>query len=81
MARATILLTGTTQDNVITSGVAQPFTATGTYAIGSNGSGYIYEPVFSLTGSVYLSNGVRRTIPTHIFSWSCLAGRVHGKFD
>lgn len=39
-------LTGTTIDNVATNGVSQPLSVTGTYAIGSNGLGYITNPLY-----------------------------------
>ena len=48
-------LTGTTQDNVLTSGVSQTLSVTGTYAIGSNGAGYITNPICD-TGSVYAAD-------------------------
>ena len=39
-------ITGTQVDNTVSNGAAQPFTTTGTYAIGSNGTGYVSSPLF-----------------------------------
>ncbi|HEV1287300.1 MAG TPA: IPT/TIG domain-containing protein, partial [Bryobacteraceae bacterium] len=39
-------ITGTQVDNTVSSGAAHPFTATGTYAIGSNGAGYVSSPLY-----------------------------------
>ncbi len=39
-------ITGTQVDNTVSNGAAQPFTTTGTYAIGSNGAGYISSPLY-----------------------------------
>lgn len=40
-------ITGTQVDNTVSSGAPQAFTTTGTYAIGSNGAGYVSSPLFS----------------------------------
>jgi uncharacterized protein (TIGR03437 family) len=38
-------VTATTIDNIATSGVSQPLTVTGTYAIGASGAGYLTNPL------------------------------------
>ena len=38
-------VTATTVDNIATSGVSQPLSVTGTYAIGSSGAGYLTNPL------------------------------------
>src|SRR5579862_2665004 len=38
-------LTGTIVDNMVSSGAAQPLNVTGQYAIGSNGTGYVANPL------------------------------------
>jgi uncharacterized protein (TIGR03437 family) len=42
----TYSIVGTTIDNVQTNGVATPLNVSGVYAIGSNGSGYISNPLY-----------------------------------
>lgn len=42
---------GTTIDNNISSGAPQPLNVTGTYAIGSNGAGYVVNPLNPSTAS------------------------------
>jgi uncharacterized protein (TIGR03437 family) len=39
-------ITGTQVDNTVSGGSPQPFSATGTYAIGANGAGYIASPLY-----------------------------------
>ena len=39
-------VTGTQVDNTVSSGAPQPFSTTGSYAIGSNGAGYIASPLY-----------------------------------
>jgi len=39
-------VTGTQVDNTVSSGAPQSFSATGTYAIGANGAGYIASPLY-----------------------------------
>jgi uncharacterized protein (TIGR03437 family) len=46
-------ITGTQVDNTVSNGAAQPFTTTGTYAIGSNGTGYVSSP---LDPTIYSDN-------------------------
>jgi uncharacterized protein (TIGR03437 family) len=40
-------LSGTTIDNTVSGGAAQPLTATGAYAIGANGTGYVASPLYT----------------------------------
>jgi uncharacterized protein (TIGR03437 family) len=46
-------ITGTQVDNTVSNGAAQPFTTTGTYAIGSNGTGYVSSPLYPTIYSDY----------------------------
>jgi uncharacterized protein (TIGR03437 family) len=39
-------ITGTQVDNTVSSGAPQPFSTSGTYAIGANGAGYIASPLY-----------------------------------
>jgi uncharacterized protein (TIGR03437 family) len=39
-------ITGTQVDNTVNNGAAQPFSTAGTYAIGSNGTGYVSSPLY-----------------------------------
>lgn len=39
-------VTGTQVDNTVSGGSPQPFTSSGTYAIGSNGAGYVSSPLY-----------------------------------
>jgi uncharacterized protein (TIGR03437 family) len=39
-------ITGTQVDNTVSNGSAQAFTTSGTYAIGSNGTGYVSSPLY-----------------------------------
>ena len=57
-------LTGTTVDNVATSGVSQPLSATGTYAIGSNGAGYISNPLYETDANAYIYGAVAQGVYT-----------------
>ncbi|HXE62620.1 MAG TPA: hypothetical protein VN519_03725 [Bryobacteraceae bacterium] len=40
------VIVGTEVDNTVSSGAAQTLTITGTYAIGSNGTGYLQNPIY-----------------------------------
>jgi len=57
-------LTGTTLDNVATSGVPQPLNVTGTYAIGSNGLGYITNPLYETDVNAYIYGAVAQGVYT-----------------
>jgi uncharacterized protein (TIGR03437 family) len=57
-------LTGTTVDNVATNGVSQPLSVTGTYAIGSNGTGYITNPLYETDPNAYIYGAVSQGVYT-----------------
>ena len=57
-------LTGTTLDNVATSGVPQPISVTGTYAIGSNGTGYITNPLYETDFNAVIYGAVAQGVYT-----------------
>src|ERR1700722_6334017 len=44
-------LTGMTVNNKISSGAAQPLNVTGSYAIGSNGTGFVANPLYPANAS------------------------------
>jgi len=46
-------ITGTQVDNTVSNGAAQAFNTTGTYAIGSNGTGYVSSPLYPTIYSDY----------------------------
>jgi uncharacterized protein (TIGR03437 family) len=47
-------LTGTTVDNTVSSGAPKPLNVTGTYAIGSNGAGYVANPLYPANPFYYI---------------------------
>ncbi len=55
---------GTTVDNVATNGVSQPLNVTGTYAIGSNGAGYISNPLYPTDYNLYIWGAVAQGVYT-----------------
>lgn len=57
-------ITGTQVDNTVSNGAAQPFTTTGTYAIGSNGTGYISSPLYPSVYSDYEFGAVAQGVFT-----------------
>ena len=57
-------LTGTTLDNVGTNGVPQPLSVTGTYAIGSNGAGYITNPLYETDANALIYGAVAQGVYT-----------------
>jgi uncharacterized protein (TIGR03437 family) len=57
-------LTGTTLDNVATSGAPQPLSVTGTYAIGSNGTGIITNPLYETDPNATIYGAVAQGIFT-----------------
>ena len=57
-------LTGTTLDNVATNGVSQALNVSGTYAIGSNGLGYMTNPLFESDVNAYIYGAVSQGVFT-----------------
>ena len=57
-------ITGTQVDNTVSNGAARPFTTTGTYAIGSNGTGYISSPLYPSVFSDYEFGAVAQGVFT-----------------
>jgi uncharacterized protein (TIGR03437 family) len=57
-------ITGTQVDNTVSSGAAHPFSATGTYAIGSNGMGYVSSPLYPTIYSDYEFGAVAQGVFT-----------------
>jgi uncharacterized protein (TIGR03437 family) len=57
-------LTGTTVDNVATSGAPQPLSVTGTYAIGSNGTGVITNPLYETDANALVYGAVAQGVFT-----------------
>lgn len=57
-------LTGTTVDNTVSNGAAQSLNVTGTYAIGSNGTGYVSNPLYPTNPSDYIYGAVSQGVYT-----------------
>lgn len=57
-------VTGTTVDNTVSSGAPQALTTTGTYAIGSNGLGYVENPLYQGDTYDYLYGALSQGIFT-----------------
>lgn len=58
-------INGTTVNNTISSGAPQPFTVTGgTYAIGSNGAGYVANPLYPTNPNAYVYGAVSQGVFT-----------------
>jgi uncharacterized protein (TIGR03437 family) len=57
-------VTATTQDNTVSSGSPQPLNVTGTYAIGSNGAGYVSNPLFPTDYNSYIWGAVAQGVYT-----------------
>jgi uncharacterized protein (TIGR03437 family) len=57
-------ITGTTMDNTIAGGAAQPLNVAGTYAIGSNGTGYVANPLSPTDYNVYMYGAVSQGVYT-----------------
>lgn len=51
-------VTGTTVDNTVSAGAPQSLSVTGTYAIGSNGTGYITNPLYPANEYDYIYGAV-----------------------
>jgi uncharacterized protein (TIGR03437 family) len=57
-------ITGTSVDNTVAGGSQQTLNVTGTYAIGSNGAGYVSNPLFPTDNNVYLYGAVAQGVYT-----------------
>jgi uncharacterized protein (TIGR03437 family) len=57
-------ITGSQVDNTVSSGAPQPFTATGTYAIGANGAGYVASPLYPTDPTAYEYGAVTQGVFT-----------------
>jgi uncharacterized protein (TIGR03437 family) len=57
-------ITGTQVDNTVASGAPQAFNATGTYAIGSNGTGYVANPLYPTDGFDFIYGAVSQGVFT-----------------
>jgi uncharacterized protein (TIGR03437 family) len=55
-------IAGTTVDNTVSSGAPQPLNVTGTYAIGSNGLGYIANPLYPANPDNYVYGAVSQGV-------------------
>jgi uncharacterized protein (TIGR03437 family) len=55
-------ITGTTVDNTVSNGAAQPLSVTGTYAIGSNGAGYVANPLAPSDFNAYIYGAVAQGV-------------------
>jgi uncharacterized protein (TIGR03437 family) len=57
-------ISGTTVDNTISGGAAQALNVTGTYAIGSNGAGYVSNPLYPTNFNDYIYGAVANGVYT-----------------
>jgi uncharacterized protein (TIGR03437 family) len=57
-------IAGSSVDNTVAGGAAQPLNVTGTYAIGSNGAGYIANPLFPTDNNLYVYGAVSQGVYT-----------------
>lgn len=57
-------ISGTTVDNTISNGAPQSLSVTGTYAIGSNGAGYVANPLYPANPDNYMYGAVSQGIYT-----------------
>jgi uncharacterized protein (TIGR03437 family) len=57
-------ITGTSVDNTVSGGAAQPLSVSGTYAIGSNGAGYVANPLFPSDVNLYVYGAVSQGVYT-----------------
>jgi len=57
-------ITGTTVDNTVSNGAAQPLNVSGTYAIGSNGAGYVSNPLAPTDFNAYIYGAVAQGVYT-----------------
>src|SRR5580658_2140928 len=57
-------ITGTSVDNTVSNGSPQALTVTGTYAIGSNGAGYVANPLYPTDSNRYAYGAVSQGVYT-----------------
>ncbi len=57
-------ITGTSVDNGVSSGAPQPLSISGTYAIGSNGAGYLTNPLYPTDPDAYIYGAVAQGVYT-----------------
>lgn len=57
-------ISATTVDNTVSSGVPQPLNVIGTYAIGSNGTGYVANPLDPTDDNIYIYGAVAQGVYT-----------------
>ncbi len=57
-------IVGTTVDNVQTNGIASPLVVSGVYAIGSNGAGYISNPIYPTDQDAFIYGAVAQGVFT-----------------
>jgi len=69
-------VTGTTVDNTISGGAPQPLSVTGTYAIGSNGAGYVANPLTPTDPNAYIYGAVSQGVYTGSSTESELEGLI-----
>ncbi len=69
-------IAGTTVDNIATNGAQQPFNAVGTYAIGSNGAGYVANPLAPTDPNAYIYGAVAQGVYTGSSTESELEGLI-----
>ena len=55
-------VSGTKVDNTISGGAAQALNATGTYAIGSSGAGYVANPLYPTDYNTYIYGAVSQGV-------------------
>ena len=55
-------VSGTSVDNTVSSGAAQPLNVSGTYAIGSNGAGFIANPLYPTEVNDYVYGAVSQGV-------------------
>jgi uncharacterized protein (TIGR03437 family) len=55
-------VTGTSVDNTVSGGAPQALNVTGTYAIGSNGTGYVANPLFTTDFNDYIYGAVSQGV-------------------
>lgn len=55
-------ITGSSVDNTVSGGAAQPLSVTGTYAIGANGIGYIANPLYPTDPNDYVYGAVSQGV-------------------
>ena len=58
------VISGTTVDNVFTSGQPQPLNVSGTYAIGASGGGYLANPIYPTDPDAFIYGAVAQGVYT-----------------